>query len=357
MSPRPKIRALVIGAGAPTASSTRGGGHQIGYTHASSFLRNPRVELVGAADINPLHLGAFLTTFAGPEGFVDYRMALATIKPDLVSICTYVGLHREIVEACLEYGVRGILCEKPFVNSPRELVTVERALKNSSCRLAVAHVRRYLPAYQKARELVRDGAIGRLVFACVGLDGWDLSEMGSHYFDLIRMFFGDQPIRHVFGQARVRSSFGYGHTMEDQAMAYFEFDSGGRGLIDGGNGLPFILQGDRGSIVLESEQTFTLVNRDGCRLFDYSQDPGSSWDALWDRTLEEIVAWMDGGPEPETGLTNSARSAEVNLAAYVSALRGDRTDLPLDDDLDEWPVDAIARVRSSGRTPVTTLTN
>ncbi len=37
---------------------------------------------------------------------------------------------------------------------------------------------------------------------------------------------------------------------------------------------------------------------------------------------------------------------EVNLAAYLSAVRGDRIDLPLDAEamaLDEWPVEILAR--------------
>jgi hypothetical protein len=55
------------------------------------------------------------------------------------------------------------------------------------------------------------------------------------------------------------------------------------------------------------------------------------------------VAWLDGGPEPMLGLSNMLKTSELNLAAYLSALRGDRIDLPLVDGLAEWPVDAMAK--------------
>lgn len=338
-----KFRALIIGVGAPTASSAKGGGHQIGYTHASVMMRHPQVDLVGAADISQENLSAFLSVFPEARGFTAYRQALSELKPDLVSICTYVGLHREMVEACVKHGVTGILCEKPFVNSPKDLGEIEGLLQQSKARLVVAHIRRFLPAYQKAKALIDEGAIGRLQVASVGFDGWDLSEMGSHYFDLIRMFFSDQPIRHIFGQARVRGLKGYGHRMEDHAAAYFEFEKGGRGLIDGGSSLPFTLQGEKGMICLDSEQSLRLISQQGAESFDLSSDPGSSWDSLWDSALQSLVGWIEGGPEPPIASRNAARSAEVNLAAYLSALKGDRIDLPLRDDLNEWPVDAIAK--------------
>jgi hypothetical protein len=41
------------------------------------------------------------------------------------------------------------------------------------------------------------------------------------------------------------------------------------------------------------------------------------------------------------------KTAELNLAAYVSCLRRDRVDLPLADPLlDEWPVEKLARLRA-----------
>ncbi len=59
-----------------------------------------------------------------------------------------------------------------------------------------------------------------------------------------------------------------------------------------------------------------------------------------------VVEWIEGGPEPLLGWSNMRRSAELNLAAYLSAVKGDRIDLPLAKDdltLAEWPVELLAR--------------
>ena len=45
-------------------------------------------------------------------------------------------------------------------------------------------------------------------------------------------------------------------------------------------------------------------------------------------------------------MTNAWRSREIAFAAYLSALRGDRVELPLrgeDLKINEWPVDILAR--------------
>lgn len=73
--------------------------------------------------------------------------------------------------------------------------------------------------------------------------------------------------------------------------------------------------------------------------------PGN-WHGLWDTTLTDLVNWMEGGSAPELAMDNALKTLEVNQAAYISALRGDRVDLPLDAAavaIDEYPVELIAR--------------
>jgi len=55
-----------------------------------------------------------------------------------------------------------------------------------------------------------------------------------------------------------------------------------------------------------------------------------------------LLDWIEGADEPDLGATNQLLTSELNHAAYVSALRGDRVDLPLVCNLDRWPVDLLA---------------
>ncbi len=347
----PIYTAAVIGAGkAGQDSGTRTGGFRIGYTHAETFKRNPRTQLIACADINPDNLRAFMSRFGVPHGFTEYEAMLHEVKPDLVSIGTYVGLHRPMIEKAAEAGVKGILCEKPFVASPADLKAVQRIAQATGVKIVVAHIRRYLPAFARARQLYNDGAIGQPVMCVAGIEGWDLSEWGSHWLDMFRFFHNDQPVKWVFGQLRVRDTRGFGHAMEDHGVAYFEFENGGKGLVDGGRGLnggmTMALLGTQGSIRVLGEDTLVIQNAAGQCEERFPAEQFGGWTYAWDCLLNDLIQWVEGGGAPMTGLPNVSRSAELNLAAYISAVRGDRVDLPLEDDTDEWPVEILARRRA-----------
>jgi predicted dehydrogenase len=167
---------------------------------------------------------------------------------------------------------------------------------------------------------------------------------------MFRFFHDDRPVQWVMGQARVRGQRGYGHAMEDHAIAYFAFEGGGKGLLDGGMALngewTMTLLGTEGTIRVRREDEIVVENRTGQRVESFVGHPGSSWAAIWDCLLADLLAWLDGGPEPMLGLGNTLKTSELNLAAYLSALHGDRIDLPLAEEyqgLTEWPVDVMAQ--------------
>ena len=339
--------AAVIGAGAAVQSHVKGGGHRIGYTHAQMYRAHARTALVAAADINRQNLGAYAKQFEVPRALLDYRAMLAQVKPDIVSICTWVGPHRRMIEDCARAGVKAIFCEKPFVASPVDLRAVREVVRETGVKLAIAHVRRYRPACARIRDLIRDGAIGAPVLFAAGIEGWDLSEWGSHWLDIFRFFLDDMPVKWVMGQARVRDQRGYGHAMEEHAVAYFCFENGCRGVVDGGRALSgdarITLVGTGGTIRLLDEDRIDVLSASGHKVETFDDPISKGWHELWQPCADGIVTWLDGGDEPRIGFTHTAGSAELNLAAYVSMVRGDRVDLPLLDDSDEWPVEELAR--------------
>src|SRR3954453_3350610 len=146
--------AAIIGGGAARKTTVpKTEGVRIGYTHGQMYRDNPRTRLVAAADINRKNLDAFAAQFEVPRTFADYRQMLRDVRPDVVSISTGVLPHAEMIQAACDAGVGVILCEKPFVASPAQLLAVRRAVARSGARLAIAHVRRNRPAFIRAREL------------------------------------------------------------------------------------------------------------------------------------------------------------------------------------------------------------
>lgn len=242
--------------------------------------------------------------------------------------------------------MKGVLCEKPFLNSPGDIEPVRRIVADTGLKVCVSHIRRYYPVMERTRGLIADGVIGKVINYMTGVEDWDLTEMASHWFDLIRMFHGDAPVVWVMGQARVGKLRGYGHAMEDHAIAYFEFADGARAMVDGGRGLPnginFIITGTEGTIHVMGENSVVAYTVAGQRTEDLPPD----WPSAWDAALTGLIGWLEGGAAPVVTMENALKTMEVNYAAYISALRGDRVDLPMDAEalaLAEYPVELLAR--------------
>ncbi|MEM1026501.1 MAG: Gfo/Idh/MocA family oxidoreductase [Planctomycetota bacterium] len=344
-------RAALIGCGKVGTGEGAGktqGGFRIGYTHGDMYRNHESVNLVGAADIDARNLAAFQKEFNVDAGYIDYVRMLAEVKPDILSICTYVGLHRPMIEEAVRAGVRGILCEKPFVQSPADLKAVCELADRTGIKICIAHQRTNHPGLERARDLYNGGSIGERVAFVYSVENWDLSEMASHWIDIGRFVHQDDPIEWVMCQTRVRDTRGFGHAMEDHALATWCVSGGGRIVIDAGRALnaPWreMLVGSEGMIGIANESVLYIYDKDGHRLEDYGRE--KDWETLWLDTMDGLLEWVEGGSVPVTGLPRTAKTAEAVFAAYHSAEQSDRIDFPLDEDfwaIDEWPVEAIAR--------------
>jgi predicted dehydrogenase len=351
-SPSP-LRAAIVGVGqAEGQGSPTGGAYRIGHVHAKAYQRSDRFDLVSAADINPVNLKFFQTTFGLDDGHPSLQAMLDQVKPDVVSICTYVGLHLSMIEACAAAGVRGVICEKPFVASPAELARLRDLVRESGLRILVPHFRRYLPAFIDARDAYRSGEVGErvIVTAAIG-DGWDLSEWGSHWLDMFRFFHEDAMPDFVLAQARVGDRRGFGHAMEEHAAALMQFPDGGRAVIEVGpaylpGGANMILTGTRGVIVVRSENNVTIYSAKGESHRSHAER--TDFIGTWTEMFDTLADWIATGTEPPLGFSHVAGTAELNLGCYMSMVRGDRVDFPMPSDHAEWPVEELAR-RSAAR--------
>jgi len=342
---------------------------RIAATHASTYRRHPDFEIVAAADIDADALGRFQDGFDVPAGFSDYTEMLAETEPDIVSICTFVGLHWPIFKAAVEAGACGIVCEKPMFNSPSELARARKLVDESAVKVVSGHMRRYGAAHQRARELFLGGAIGDPVFIAGTLEGGEMAEMGAHWIDLIRFFNGDARVEWVMAQTNMQDKRRWGHAVEDNALLYMQFENGLKAVYEGGqtvlNGdLYSLLQGSAGSIQIVQENDLIVSDKAGVRRENFGNEPPDAWKAYglempdppwnykWDILLREFVVWLEGGEEPGAGFTNAATATEIYLAAYWSAIRREKVELPLrgaDFESDEWPGEILVRQAKDGR--------
>ena len=182
------------------------------------------IPIVAGADISEDALQRFAAE-TGAEGlFTDYKRMLAEIQPDLVSVVTHDALHCSMVVASAQAGTKGIVCEKPMAMNLAEADEMLAACQASGSRLTISHQRYYMPQYARARQLIADGAIGRVVSAEASLKPGCLMTDGTHTIHMLLALLGDPEVDHLLGQVDGHEGYEYyGHRCENAGIAFLAF--------------------------------------------------------------------------------------------------------------------------------------
>jgi predicted dehydrogenase len=96
----------------------------------------------------------------------DLQEALKKHKPDAVIIGNPTSMHLDVAIPAAEAGC-AILLEKPISNSTERLDQLEVAVNQSGSKVLVAFQFRFHPGLMRAKQLLSDGELGRIISAHV----------------------------------------------------------------------------------------------------------------------------------------------------------------------------------------------
>lgn len=151
---RKNIRVAVIGCGGRGMNS-----------YAPYVKEFENVEIVAAAEPIRERRECFAERFGlrsdqcyetAEEFFSHPRMA------EVVFICTQDQQHYSHVMSAMQKGY-DVLLEKPVSNLPENCITIAQEANRLGRSVVVCHVLRYTPFYQKIKEVILSGRIGRVV--------------------------------------------------------------------------------------------------------------------------------------------------------------------------------------------------
>jgi predicted dehydrogenase len=143
----------------------------------------PNAELVAVADLDEsLRLRA-QKQFGFRDAYTDYRRILDRDDIHAIMLLTRVNTRTEIIPAALEAG-KHVFTQKPFALTNKDAEFLAQAANRTGNRLVCSFMHRYFPHTQGARQILKEGKIGRLEMVrhrnCIG----------SHYDNAVRLWGG-----------------------------------------------------------------------------------------------------------------------------------------------------------------------
>ena len=255
------------------------------WSHVGAYAESENTTLRAVSSRDEETCKTVQANYAIPKYYTDYRAMLDAENLDIVSICTPIKTHYDIVMACIDAGVKAIFCEKTLSFDVSEAEAMASACDQKGIVLAVNYVRRWDSLYRHVGELLSSGTIGELQTAvCYGSTA--LHTSASHLIDVMCWYAGTPCW--VVGEESdgfVRSV----HGVEDPGgIGMVRFDSGVIGFIKASSPSPYQymseldLVGTVGRIRIIGDGTQFSVYRFG----ESDAAPGSGYEIL----VEQEVA-------------------------------------------------------------------
>jgi predicted dehydrogenase len=343
---------------------------RISFKHIEAIAKNAD-KMILAAACDPVVGRAeqkareYQDRISGAEvaAYADHKTMLAESKPDIVTIATESGKHKEIAIDCLNAGCH-VVCEKPMALSTQDADAMNEAAKKAGKKLAVCFQNRFNEPVQKLRAALEAGRFGRILHGMIqvrwnrneayyaeapwrgtwAMDGGTLMNQCTHGIDLLQWMLGEDAVR---VQAQTRR-FLRPIEAEDFGAAIVEFRSGAVGIIEGSADIyPANLHetlsvfGEKGSVVVgglavNKLETWrfaaaaALGDPEDKALHPHDKDSPTEYGFGHEALFKDFAEALDTGREPLVSGEKGKKALEIILAIYKSQKTGKPVDLPCD---------------------------
>lgn len=183
-----------------------GGGKVVQHKSGLGFNIEDKSRVVAVMRRNMADAIYTANSLGATKGYTDLATFLVDTEIDAVYIATPPGLHYQQALACLD-AEKAVYVEKPFTIQASQAADLVEKFAAKKTPLFVAHYRRALPKFRKARELI-ESKIGtplefelrltRNIATDLGhpwlfdpiLGGGKFFDIAPHYLDILIYFFG-----------------------------------------------------------------------------------------------------------------------------------------------------------------------
>jgi predicted dehydrogenase len=217
----------------------------MGSSHALAYRDIEGFEIAGLVSRGPATRGMLNERLGGGyPTFSDYRCALETTRPDVVSINTYPDSHEAIALDALAAEAH-VFLEKPVAPTVEGCLRVIEAARSAGKKLVVGYILRHHPSWIRFIEIAR--SLGKPLVMRMNLnqqssaETWQthknlmlsaspIVDCGVHYVDVMCQMTGANPVRVSGIGARLTEElqpgmYNYGHlqvVFDDGSVGWYE---------------------------------------------------------------------------------------------------------------------------------------
>lgn len=242
-------------------------------------------------------------------------------------------------------GAQLIAYEKPIAFSMNEAIQIRKAANDAGVKTVVSHQHRYGQHYQKVKEIVESGALGRVHTVYGHAGGWML-HLFTHLVDYMRWYNNNAPAEWVMGQAAGCGKLTDNHPSPDYIGGFIQFANGVRGIIECGAGAPDVPEVDywwrKNKIAIYGTEGFAevltgggwravtrgqgAISGEGCMNYNLDMPP----------YVEDIARWLDDDNQVHPCNGESAyQGFEITMGMLRSVVQRGQVRLPLEPGLPE----------------------
>lgn len=291
---------------------------------------------------------------------------LVAMDLDAVSVCTPNARHAHDSILALRAG-KHVLCEKPMDVSMNQCLAMTEEAKKAGKLLMIAQNQRFSGAHVKARELVSQGAIGKVLsfdsrFGHAGPEHWTgiedtwffrrnvsgmgaLADLGIHKADLIHYILGEPIVQVYASLATLDKKYPDGTPIdvEDNAWCIYQTLSGACGSMHvswtdyGQEYNSIVIRGTEGNIRCYDDRAHSLIleTKDG-RTIDLSTEKTLTNSDQTNRAgtdqhsgvIDEFVDCIQTGSACRSTAEEVLKGMRVIFAALTSAQMGHMVSIP-----------------------------
>ena len=263
--------------------------------HIPEYADHPQAKLAGFFDLNQDRAQALAEQWGG-KAYSSWEELLADPAIDAVSVCVANNAHAQISIAALKAG-KHVLCEKPMATTLEDCEAMVAAARESGKFLMIGQNQRLTKAHQKARELVENGTLGKILtfrttFGHGGPETWSvdpgkntwffdkskaamgaMADLGIHKTDLIQYLLGQTVVETTAKVTTLdkRGADGQLIGVDDNAICIYRMSGGAMGTMTaswtfyGAEDNSTVLYGTKGILRIYDDPAYSLklITADG----------------------------------------------------------------------------------------------